>query len=67
MPLLWSEVNSQLDPRAFTIRTAIDRMERLGVDTVVGAIEEKPDLGGVLQELSAVLSVEVSVDPGTDA
>lgn len=66
MPLHWSEVNASLDPRAFTIRTAIDRIAGLGVDPVVRAIEEKPDLGGVLQELSAVLSVEVSAEPGTD-
>jgi bifunctional non-homologous end joining protein LigD len=67
MPLHWSEVNSQLDPRAFTIRTAIDRMERLGADTVVGAIEEKPDLGAVLQELSAVLALEAGSSAGEDS
>ena len=30
MPLMWDEVNSSLDPRAFTIKTAIERMERVG-------------------------------------
>jgi bifunctional non-homologous end joining protein LigD len=72
MPLQWSEVNSELDPGAYTIRTAIDRMARLGVDPVLGAIEERPDLGGVLQELSAVLASErgapenESVEPKTN-
>ncbi|MDP9202236.1 MAG: DNA ligase D, partial [Gemmatimonadota bacterium] len=29
MPLVWDEVDESLDPRAFTIKTAIERMERL--------------------------------------
>ena len=29
MPLVWEEVDFSLDPRAFTIRTAIDRMEKV--------------------------------------
>ena len=32
MPLLWDEVNDSLDPKAFTIKTAIERMERLTSD-----------------------------------
>ena len=65
MPLHWSEVNSELDPRAFTIKTAIDRMEQLRIDPVLGAIEERPDLGATLQDLSAVLSAQKG-DPETE-
>ncbi len=32
MPLLWDEVNESLDPKTFTIKNAIARMERLGAD-----------------------------------
>jgi len=56
MPLTWDEVNDTLDPRAFTIRTAIDRMERLGVDPVLDVLEEKPDLGEVLERLAELMA-----------
>jgi len=52
MPLTWDEVNDSLDPRAFTIKTAVERMEKLGADPVVGVLEEKPDLGKVLENLA---------------
>jgi len=52
MPLLWEEVNQSLDPKAFTIRTAVERMERLGADPVVGVLQEKPDLQEVLERLA---------------
>jgi bifunctional non-homologous end joining protein LigD len=61
MPLRWDDVNDALDPTVHTIRTAIDRMETLGEDPVRPAIDERPDLPGVLERLSAVLS------SGTDA
>ena len=51
MPLTWDEVNESLNPRDFTIRTAIPRMERLGNDPVVAVLEEKPDLLGVIETL----------------
>ena len=35
MPLTWDEVNSRSTRRAFTIKTAVERMERLGRDPVV--------------------------------
>ena len=57
MPLTWDEVNSSLDPRAFTIRTALDRMERLGVDPVRRVLDDKPDLRGVLERLAGRLTV----------
>ena len=52
MPLTWDEVNDSLDPRAFTIRNAAERMERLDVDPVVAVLEEKPDLSKVLENLA---------------
>jgi bifunctional non-homologous end joining protein LigD len=56
MPLRWEEVNDSLDPRAFTITTAIERMQSLGGDPVVAVLEEKPDLAAVLERLSAVMA-----------
>jgi bifunctional non-homologous end joining protein LigD len=56
MPLVWDEVNQSLDPKAFTIRTALERMERLGADPVVQVLADKPDLAGVLQRLAVRLS-----------
>ncbi|HUF65264.1 MAG TPA: DNA ligase D [Gemmatimonadaceae bacterium] len=58
MPLQWDEVNAQLDPRAFTIRTAIERMETLGADPMLGVLEEKPDLQAVLERLGALLTAD---------
>ena len=55
MPLRWDEVNDSLDPRNYTIRTALERMERLGADPVRPVLEDMPDLGAVLSRLSAVL------------
>lgn len=51
MPLLWDEVNDSLDPKAFTIRTALDRMERVGNDPVAPVLDLKPDLTQVLGQL----------------
>ncbi|MEP6991312.1 MAG: DNA ligase D [bacterium] len=56
MPLLWEEVNDSLDPKGFTIRTALARMERLGRDPVLPVLRDIPDLPGVLQSLAAVLT-----------
>ena len=56
MPLLWEEVNSSLDPRSFTIRTALERMEQLGSDPVAGVLEDVPDLQAVLQVLATKLT-----------
>ena len=56
IPLDWEEVNETLDPKAFTIRTAIERMERRGADPVVRVLEDKLDLQGVLERLTAVLA-----------
>jgi bifunctional non-homologous end joining protein LigD len=56
MPLKWDEVNDSLDPPAFTIKTAIGRMESLGADPVAPVLEEKPDLVKVLEQLAMVLA-----------
>ena len=56
MPLQWDEVNDTLDPKAFTIKTAIERMERLGSDPVAPVLEGKPDLAAVLHRLAEVLA-----------
>jgi bifunctional non-homologous end joining protein LigD len=56
MPLKWDEVNDSLDPRAFTIKTAIERMESLGADPVAPVLEERPDLVKVLEQLAMVLA-----------
>jgi len=56
MPLLWEEVDQSLDPRAYTIKTAIERMERLGHDPVAPVLEDKPDLGSVLARLAEMMS-----------
>ncbi len=56
MPLQWDEVNDALDPKAFTIKTAIERMDRLGQDPVAPVLEGKPDLAAVLQRLAEVLA-----------
>jgi bifunctional non-homologous end joining protein LigD len=52
MPLLWDEVVEGLDPTAFTIRTALDRMESLGSDPVAPVLVQKPDLPRVIGRLA---------------
>jgi len=56
MPLVWDEVNESLDPRAFTIRTAVERVQRLGTDPVVPVLDAKPDLAHVLDQLATVMA-----------
>jgi bifunctional non-homologous end joining protein LigD len=56
MPLVWDEVNDSLDPRDYTIRNAVERLERMGRDPVLPALDEKPDLGAILQRLSQRLA-----------
>jgi bifunctional non-homologous end joining protein LigD len=56
MPLLWEEVNESLDPKEFTIKNAVQRMERLTSDPVAAVLEQKPDLQQVLDRLAEALS-----------
>jgi bifunctional non-homologous end joining protein LigD len=52
MPLEWKEVTARLDPRAFTIRTALDRMHKLKHDPLAPVLTEKPDLDAALDRLA---------------
>jgi bifunctional non-homologous end joining protein LigD len=56
MPLVWDDVNDSLDPKVFTIRTALEKIERLGSDPVLPVLESKPDLAEVLERLAGVLA-----------
>jgi bifunctional non-homologous end joining protein LigD len=51
MPLKWSEVNDKLDLRAFTIKTAPERMKKLKQDPLLPVLEKKPDLPSALDKL----------------
>jgi bifunctional non-homologous end joining protein LigD len=52
MPLVWDEVNGDLDPKNYTIRNAIDRLEKMGTDPVRAVIDEKPNLARILENLA---------------
>ncbi|MCC6317540.1 MAG: DNA ligase D [Gemmatimonadaceae bacterium] len=56
MPLTWDEVNQDLDPRRYTIRTAVDRMTTLGADPVRAVIDQKVDLAAVMTRLATLLT-----------
>ena len=56
MPITWDEVNDSLDMKAFTIRTAVQRMERLG-DPMATVLTDTPDL---LSALTALHELDVT-------
>jgi len=56
MPLVWEEVNDSLDPKAFTIKNAIERMQHSRNDPVRPVLETKPDLAQVLEQLAALMA-----------
>jgi bifunctional non-homologous end joining protein LigD len=60
MPLVWDEVNDSLDPQAFTIRNAVERMDHRGDDPVLPVLEGKPELPQVLERLGAVLAPDTA-------
>jgi bifunctional non-homologous end joining protein LigD len=51
MPLVWDEVVSGLDPRAFTIRNALARVTSWPGDPCLPVLDERPDLKAVLDKL----------------
>jgi bifunctional non-homologous end joining protein LigD len=51
--LRWSEVNSELDVKRFTIRTMPDRMRELKQDPLREVLTESPDLARALERLGA--------------
>ena len=58
MPLRWDEVDESLDPRSYTIKNAVTRMETLGEDPLLAVLDEKPDLGKVLEKLGGMLGAD---------
>jgi len=54
MPLVWEEVDDSLDPKTFTIRNALDRLERIGTDPVLQVLDTKTDLVQVLGRVAAL-------------
>jgi bifunctional non-homologous end joining protein LigD len=56
MPLLWDEVNQSLNPRDYTIKTAVERMERIGYDPCVQVLDDKPDLAAILSRLASMMT-----------
>ena len=51
MPITWDEVNESLDLKAFTIKTALERMKRVG-DPMAPVLTDKPDLLSALGALN---------------
>ncbi len=56
MPLTWDEVNADLDPRRYTIKTAVERMQALGDDPVRPVLDETPDLAVALEKLATKMA-----------
>jgi bifunctional non-homologous end joining protein LigD len=48
MPLEWEEVTMSLNPRDYTIKTAVDRMQRMTEDPVQPVMAATPDLVSIL-------------------
>lgn len=55
MPLVWDEVNDELDPGNYTIRNAVERMESMVEDPVLPALTDKPKLAKSLARLDSLL------------
>ncbi|MGZ8399278.1 MAG: DNA ligase D, partial [Gemmatimonadales bacterium] len=52
MPLRWSEVNSKLEIRSYTIKNAVARMQKLKQDPLGAVLTTTPDLAGALERLT---------------
>jgi DNA primase len=55
MPLRWEEVSDGLDPKNYTIKNGVERMESLTTDPCIDVLEQNPDLPAVLQRLAREL------------
>jgi bifunctional non-homologous end joining protein LigD len=55
MPLRWEEVSDGLDPKNYTIKNGVERMESLTTDPCIEVLEQNPDLPAVLQRLAREL------------
>lgn len=55
MPLLWDEVGEGLDPKDFTIRNAVERLEALGEDPFRAVLETSPPLVEILGRLAGLV------------
>jgi bifunctional non-homologous end joining protein LigD len=51
MPLRWDEVTTELDPKQFHLRNAIDRIAAWSEDPVAAVLEVRPDLHAALTAL----------------
>ena len=60
MPLFWDEVVPELDPRAFHLRNALDRVTTVfaarGGDPCLPVLAERPDLPAALRQLEQLLA-----------
>jgi bifunctional non-homologous end joining protein LigD len=52
-PLRWSEVNSELDIRSFTIRTVLPRLRKQERDPMVDVLTSMPDLTSAIERLGS--------------
>jgi bifunctional non-homologous end joining protein LigD len=51
-PLRWSEVGPRLDPKRFTVKTVVRRLEAHGEDPLRDVLVSKPDLRRALERLA---------------
>jgi bifunctional non-homologous end joining protein LigD len=54
MPLTWDEVTSELDPRRFHLRNAVDRIASWQADPCAGVLSDRPDLAAALTALEQI-------------